>query len=151
VSKYRLPKTLHGLLKLAVEDAKKIEQMDGYELNMGEWHLGAGDEEPGRPCQVCMAGAVMVLELNMPKERSVEPGDMATSDYGRRMFAINSMRCGQFVNAYRQLHNAEPEGDNLRGLAGLQVTFQHLPMAVDGRFPWHVYLEAAEVLKEAGL
>jgi hypothetical protein len=145
-----LPRTLWGLLKIACEDAQRLELNPRYRLNMGEWH----NPRSALVCEVCMAGAVMARTLGESPERSATPGtfDEPTAD---RLYAINLLRGGVANDAYRALHGLESGAAiPCKARPALQRVEKLITAhysAGSGRAPWFVYARAVEILKGAGL
>lgn len=147
----KLPDTLSGLLRLAVEDSKLSEQQ-GHELDMGTWCY---KPEGGEKCIVCMAGAVMLQRLKPEYE---VPGEghapaMYSKDTRPKLHAINDMREGQFLSAYRQIHSksalrSDSAYDVLDAVAGIVISAYN---DYDHRAPWSTYLKVANILEKAGL
>ena len=92
--------TLHELLEIAIQDFQKILLHDDYQPNMNNWHLGSGASH-GR-CEVCLAGSVIAMSLNMPAKKTYSPSDF-NEDIGRRLEALNELRLGYIAGAYSAL------------------------------------------------
>lgn len=160
----KLPDTLSGLLRVAVEDAKKIELSDKYKLNMNYWHMPAdtyeGEKEEDRgKCYVCMAGAVMAERLGASPDQEAWPDHIANGDESThsKLLAIDLMRQGNFDSAAEELELAYPGV-----LYSLSVTASDQYGAyrraqldtrgeADYRMPWEWYLERADELERLGL
>ncbi len=55
---------MSALLRLAVNDVKKVEKLKGVELDMS---IFFGGKTKATPCAVCMAGSVLLCDVKMPK------------------------------------------------------------------------------------
>jgi hypothetical protein len=160
-----LPRKLSALLRLAVEDALRVESTPGYKLDMNQWVTPAG--QVGREyvnanpdpenCRVCMAGAVMVNRgLARPcKTLHTLPVKM-TKETKNRLYSIDSMRRGEFFYAIDLLYRPNRRPNRLsRPHHAACCLASKIVMAqfsnVLGRAPWGAYLRAADVLERAGL
>jgi len=163
-----LPNKLSALLRIAVEDAQKIEKTPGYVLDMSVWHSPANG-----PCAVCLAGSVMALRLRAPVADTVDPEDYVTvsvhdeddEDNSTRnaLWAIDSMRraclddaadeldiditdeqrdaLGDIMSVWHREYNGRaflPDGS-------INLEFKQL------RLEWSEYLAIADRLEGAGL
>lgn len=160
-----LPKKLYKLLRLAVEDAKKISKMKGYELYMGDWVEVAKESCEAPTCRVCMAGAVMVCEFKADKTKRIHDeiemygvGALEPNDYGdstgAKLFAINDMRTGDFVEAYEQLYGHGPndgEVDELLRKCGDFISGRYDDATLVCRAPWRDYMTVANWLEKANV
>jgi hypothetical protein len=143
----RLPDKLSDLLELAVADCLEVEAEGKHEFDMTVYY-----ERLNGHCAVCMAGAVMLRRL--PHEESAI--FVRTDNWGaktqKKLQAIDDMRNGGFYAAADRL-----------GLSQLGV-LEAAKRLIDetytnfdddwsklGRAPWPIYLEAADMLREAGL
>lgn len=122
----KLPDRKSALLRLAVEDAQKIEKTPGYILDMSNWHVTIADV-----CHVCMAGAVMVHTLGCTRYDPHNPLDFVESD---KLDSIDEMRGGYGT-----------------GLEAANKLIRDNFSQVTRRAPWEIYLKAADMLEEAGL
>ena len=153
----KLPTKFSALLRLTVEDCKKVEaQSDKYVFDMTVW------VEPGRQgghCAVCMAGAVMMQRLkldldeayqNMPAHSEcIEPSvyDNPTRD---KLLEINNLRTGRIMEEciYREIELSDEKEREIREIEkDIRECFDH----GKGRAPWSVYLHAADDLEKLGL
>lgn len=83
-------KKLSSLLRVAIDDLRKIERRKNYVVNMVDWYCKHGTVA----CEVCMAGAVMACRLDIPDSAvSMEPCDFS-DDVGRKLQAIDYLRFG---------------------------------------------------------
>jgi hypothetical protein len=156
-----LPRKLSALLRLAVEDALRVESRPGYKLDMHQWVTPAGqvgrgyiDASPDpENCRVCMAGAVMVnRDLARPRTTLLSLPVKMTKETKNRLYSIDSMRRGEFLYAvdprYRPHRLSRPHYAAC-SLARKIVLAQF--STVLSRAPWGAYLRAADVLEKAGL
>lgn len=143
-----LPRKLSALLRIAVEDAQKIEETPGYVLEMGAW---AEKTEAG-VCMVCMAGAVMVSRLGIDLTNSFDgaifmPSDCATNRPQLR--AIDSLRCLDIEAAARII------GADRERARAVEQEIGPLRIRCYGggldRLPWSDYLAIADCLEGAEL
>ncbi len=157
--KKELPAKLSELLRLAVEDAKKLSKNPKYVLCMLDWHLPLD-----KKCAICMAGAVMACELKTNRNDTVMPEDLG-EEVNNKLMAINALREGNIIEAFNNLN-----GDiNWTGYKG-GLSEEQLPACWEAgsiirdnyndsayrtptsdRAPWHIYLKAAKILEKAGL
>lgn len=135
---------LSALLRLAVKDSQEFEAAGGV-LDMTDW---LGTDDNGR-CYACMAGSVMrrTCDLRSRYEVNIQPGTRAWHPF----HAIDEMRTGRFVGAYRLLYGALVP-DWLRELE-LELTrkFTSDEEGFDELQSWSTYLECADMLEKAGL
>lgn len=111
------PARLSELLELAIADARRLDH-DRYTPMWMTWH------RPRRldgKCMVCLAGAVIAGTLGCPTGTSI---DIATSDsadpksttisdkrWRHALWALDSAREGDWLDAFRALHGAHPDGE----------------------------------------
>lgn len=144
-----LPACLCGLLRRAVEDAMAVEEMPGYKLNMGVWHM------PNGVCQVCMAGAVMARTLKVERDSECEPTDLSQG-IAQKLYAVNCLRAGNVLGAFGYLHRFCPGGlpanqNVAMHTAGGLIREDFLKHNRRLRAEWKVYLKAADLLEAVGL
>lgn len=148
--KKKLPNKLSALLRLAVEDAKICARTKGYKLNMRRWHEPWPEK---KICEVCMAGAVLAVELQMPWEQSYLHVSSDSDPYRQHIFAINSLRVGNTALALLELSGyarfARLGADDRLVLDGIGAQIRKNIRG--GRAPWLVYLRAAKKLERMGL
>lgn len=160
-----LPNKLYKLLRIAVDDAEKLDSDPRFNLAMGTWISKIDDG----PCNVCLAGAVMVCELNALKNKefrrtledngnaALSPHDVTTSrKVAEKLEAIDDMRAGRIRAAaytvlgkrsaanrfFKELSSAE---HLVLGLAESAITDNY--MSDIGRAPWEDYRVAADLLE----
>lgn len=144
----KLPNKLSELLRLAVRDAQAVEQRDGYRLDMLVFH----EPRRGGSCAVCMAGAVIANTLEGDPSCDLAPADFDQDTW--RLWAIDSMRQGAFVDALNELlHPNERDATRLdrRACNQARALVEAAYRRNINRAPWPVYLEAADILAKAGL
>jgi hypothetical protein len=138
----KLPDTLSGLLRVAVEDAKKCEADPRYELDMGVWHT---PKDGADVCLVCMAGAVMAQRLEVAPTASLGLADL--DDGGEHFFAINAMRSGYLEEAASMLR-VEWTSEQETALGRLEaLMLRELSHARATRLPWERYEYYADQLE----
>jgi hypothetical protein len=142
-----LPNKLSDLLELAVRDAQACEaEPKKFKLAMGHWLT----EDRG-VCLVCMAGAVMVKTLGVTVDRNKEQHP-STTGYRPQLFAIDSMRIGDFVDAADELGIDAKTSERARdAIHRCESTIAAHRSEELRRASWGAYLECANVLREAGL
>ena len=88
---------LHVLAQVAVDDMESCFHKEHYAFNSLAWHY----ESYGR-CKICLAGAVMAQTMLVPHRQRADPSHHG--DASRiRLYAINSIREGNYINAYEWL------------------------------------------------
>ena len=105
----RLPNTLHGLLRVAIDDARNLDRIK-YQPEYSRWHEPLGTDR----CAVCLAGAVIAGSMGLSPSVFCDPLEFERPVY-RKLQALNEMRTGYFCLAWRVLH---------------EVGFQPVPEAV---------------------
>lgn len=95
--KFEKPKTLNGLLFLAIEDFKKALKDPKCKIDMDTWYSGTGR---GR-CKVCLAGSVLRYSLRLKLGKGISlrllPTDI-DNPWPSYLRAINRLRVGH-INA----------------------------------------------------
>lgn len=101
----KLPDTLSGLLRVALDDLEKVEQMPDYTINMSVWHRPYNTLR-GRGCSVCLAGSMLVTR-GASKEDNITPHSLGLSRVDtEKLFGVNRLRMGDVCAAYRCLERA---------------------------------------------
>jgi len=156
-----LPSKLSALLRLAVEDVMVVEQDPRYVLDMDWYHQPSWDfSGQGRvTCRVCLAGAVMVRDLNADISQELIPLKFGVN--ASKLRAIDAMRAAQFATAYEHLHGPlSPRWprDPACAAAVYLPVLEEAKVRVeagwdfeDRRADWSSYLAAADILEQAGL
>ena len=98
MSEVKLPDTIHGLLRVAIDDLKKCQASKNYKIEMSEWHEPYGDD-----CFVCMAGAVMAQTLMADITESYSPKSFG--EHARHLVEINYLRAGSSVYLSSEKNN----------------------------------------------
>jgi len=96
-----LPDTLSGLLACAIDDARQLDR-SLYLPYAGEWHV-----QQQNLCQVCLSGAVMASSLEADPLKELSPSDFP-QDAMNKLFALNRMRCGDWITAWHHLYGGSP-------------------------------------------
>lgn len=150
-----LPRTLSGLLRVAVRDAQAAE-VSGVTLDMGVWisSYGAG-------CSACMAGAVM-LQLDREKALCCICNPSVPFQFAQKtgvahletmLYAVDDMRQGEMFSAYNNVYGGELEPTEEQEVA-LENAARIIGCEYDVELmlsPWKTYLQAADELEKAGL
>ena len=97
-----LPKTLNGLLAVAVSDAKSLNRKL-YIPHFAYWHR----PRIGHRCEVCLAGSLIASSLECNRNDNVLVHRLDET-LKVKVEALNAMRRGDFTNAYRILYNRRP-------------------------------------------
>ena len=159
-SETKLPKTLHGLLRVAVGDCIQLERNPRYRFNMGDWHVPmlreAGDI---KRCEICMAGAVMANTLHTSPEEYEEPDSFYNTgshiyrrDLCAAFFAIDQLRKGYVSSAYETLYGKSPLTEIKNALLPISVLIKKAYVEANcTRAPYKVYMDAVEMLQEIGI
>lgn len=91
----RLPGRPSELLRLALADLDAAKK-SGVEINMDDW-VGRGQK---KKCAVCLAGAVMISRLDVPRDgRHSSPLEAHVNAEWRALQALNSLRSGWLEDA----------------------------------------------------
>lgn len=143
---------LSVMLRQAVSDARAVERMKRYKLNMNVWHE-RWDNHKETPCSVCLAGATLIKRSNARLSDNIYELDRKVTPLtSRKLQAINDMRSGSFSEALFKLRGggrAPTTGAQHEALR--RAMFLVTDSYVSDRAPWAVYLAAADALAEAGL
>ncbi len=92
----KLPKKPSALIRLALDDLRKVERSKKYKVNMNVYHIPFDSI-----CNVCLAGAVMAKTLKIP------PYSVSSTfnfNEGDKLRAINWLRCGSVDVAFHILN-----------------------------------------------
>ena len=98
----KLPSTMAGLLKVAIDDAHKLDHAI-YFPNHNEWH----NPDESHYCEVCLAGCVIAGRLQAP------PSDRFSSlNFDERtedlLDALDNMRNGRWRHAFALIYDFIP-------------------------------------------
>lgn len=83
----KLPNKPSQLIDLAIDDLEKVENSERYRVNMSEWHTPYDET-----CHVCLAGAVMAMELQADPLDELCPEDFEQLDGA--LLALDQFRRG---------------------------------------------------------
>ncbi len=97
-----IARSLSTVLAAAISDARSLDPQT-YRPNCVAWH---SFDEDGQ-CQVCLAGSLIAGTLQAPSNMTLTPHRFA-SDTPRILEAVNYIRDGQWVMAYRRFHSRWP-------------------------------------------
>lgn len=111
----QLPKSLSGLLELAIKDARSLDP-SLYHPRHRDWYF----KPISGPCQLCLAGSVIAGTLKPAHYRLITPTYFGV-DMSNLLFAIDSMRCGYWCRAFYQVHGSYPTGRIRDRLSNLPV------------------------------
>ena len=137
--------TLHGLLRVALDDARKVDR-DVYLPVKLQWHYA----DTGKQCEVCLAGFVMVRHLRANPWESLLPA-VYREQTQRRLLAIDALGRGEVETAWSHLHPAiSPPYQELFEQAEA-VAGAHFNSWEDWDAEMPVYERLHDALKEAGL
>lgn len=101
---HELPGTLHQMLALAVADARRIDRND-YLPSFGDWHTPTDDGL----CAICLAGSVLAGTLGASPHSQAMPF-LKNNAYFRKLEALDSSRCGKWIEAFCFMHRKPPTG-----------------------------------------
>ena len=101
---HKLPYTLHEMLTLAVADARSIKRSD-YLPSYSDWHT---PKEHGQ-CAICLAGGVLAGTLGVSPHSEAMPF-LLNNAYFRKLEALDSSRCGEWIDAFKHMHRVWPTG-----------------------------------------
>jgi len=97
---------LSVLLELALIDLARFMRMKNHKIEMNAVWLHVDDNcEPvsdSNPCEACLAGAVMYMELACPPQSNPEPQDYDEA-ISSRLLALNMLRMGAVQQAANNL------------------------------------------------
>ena len=105
-------KSLAALLETAIDDSRKLAQRDDLYVPMSrEWHapiVDNGDNPHFGKCAVCLAGAMIAMTLKRtPKE--IYSACRAPIFSRDALYALDSLRQGDFIGAYEELEHGLAE------------------------------------------
>ncbi len=101
-----LPQYPSELIRVALNDLKKIEKDPAYTVNMNCWHIPAGtfifDTLDPTECHVCFAGSVMAKTFDVAIAESIRPDDF--NDINNIKFrALDRFRRGDVSEGFSRL------------------------------------------------
>ena len=143
----RPPAKLSDLIELAISDAGRLDRTR-YVPTWMTWHRpqpgGNAAGETGK-CIVCLAGAVIAATLECDTQARIEiasvdscdPASVTITDRAWRhaLRALDSAREGNWVDAFRAVHDTEPDDD-------LYNALRETPKPVHGEFTTWYELDA---------
>ena len=94
--------TLHDLLGTSVADSRKLRRRT-YRPHYYEWH---SMNDHGQ-CEICLGGSLIAGTLQFSPQTDLAPW-MLPSATERKIVALDAMRSGDWVIAYRILYRREP-------------------------------------------
>lgn len=89
-----LPDLPSELIRVAIEDTKKILKDEHYKLDLRRWH--DYDKDDGR-CTVCFGGAVMSKSLGLSPNITAIPSSFSNSN-ARKLSALDCFRSGKLYD-----------------------------------------------------
>lgn len=148
--KTRPPKTLSGLIRLAVNDARKLDR-DAYWPVCNTWHEPSG-RQSGAVCRICLAGAVIAGTLGAPTDADVRFLDQIDdTEWVDALTAIDHARTGKWRLARMKLGH-EPTVKDDAAMASVAYPLQ-MNFGNWEEFETHLHSleERAAQLEAAGL
>ena len=105
-SNARLPATMSGLMKAAIDDARTLDRTTYYPFSR-EWHNAY---HRSSRCKVCLAGCIIAGSLNIDPQVSV---DSASFDKRTESLldALDQMRYGIWSKAHRLIYGDVASND----------------------------------------
>jgi len=91
------------LIRDAIHDLTLQEKQKGVRIEMSDWHFPRG----GGVCHQCLAGSVMSRRLGVDTNDNKFPFDFP-KDVAARLRALDHLRYGSIVFAYRKLELVRP-------------------------------------------
>lgn len=139
----KLPNKPSALLRLAVNDCKKVQKMKTRKLQMLSWHHWSSIDNV---CSVCMAGSIMDRTLKVDLKRNIIPADF-DFDKQNKLHAVNEMRNGNFDSAFSLLDMKDKYNYKINQISSfVSRNFCFFK----NRAPWNIYLKAADMLEALG-
>lgn len=101
-----LPNTLGELLRIALEDFKKVAAEGKYGIDMRTYIDLEYDEGASKRCVVCLAGAVLVTRIapGAGLELARDVMNRLREDTLYKLCAIDALRSGRLASAYGYLY-----------------------------------------------
>jgi hypothetical protein len=116
--KNSLPDKPSELLEVALHDLELVEQNPLYEIDMSKWHSAGQTSkrfengivvETNTPCEVCLAGSVLAMSLEIPRDTYVDPCDLGDQVLHNKLLAIDQLRRGEIDEALDRLSIEQPD------------------------------------------
>ncbi len=124
------PERLSDLIDLAIADARKLDR-DRYTPTAITWHRPDPLENK---CMVCLAGSVIAGTLGCEIEASIEivtsdndePQSTTITDkrWRHALWALDTARGGDWLDAFKALHGAHPEGKIYEALEAIPAPLE---------------------------
>ena len=121
------PAKLSDLIELAIADARRLDRTR-YTPMWLTWHRPS--PRNGK-CMVCLGGAVVAGTLECPTDTEIDisthqdkaPESVAITDetWRHALWALDSSREGDWLEAFRALHGSYPEGELYDALEALSA------------------------------
>lgn len=94
-----LPNKPSELIRVALQDLRKVERSKKYLISMESWHMPTHLYSSELPkCYVCLAGAVMAKEFDIPVDDYATPYTFPRK-IEDKLIALNNFRCGWIYSA----------------------------------------------------
>ena len=153
----KLPDKLSDYIELAVEDAKKCEADNRYDLYMNRWH-DPGYHNPDDKCLVCLGGSVMAQTLEAPIDEDVRPGHYERA-IRNKLYALDCVRLGNLHSAalmfkycdYNEPTRLKLGEDETEKIEPIKTELARTYDRQQYRCSWEGILEAAKQLRAIGL
>ncbi len=147
-----LPRKISELLELGLKSLNECESDPNYQIDFQNWHLG--DDLPGEPCKVCLAGSIMAKVLKVEIDTNLSPRDLVFNkdlsyDDCDALEALNDLRCGSVCMAAQVL--GEDYSQNQKAWMLMNGNRNITPYAVDKNMFKNEMNVLVEELKEMGL
>ena len=114
-----LPDKLSELLAVALHDMDQVRALPGrFVIDMSMWHTPVQTQDVSI-CQVCLAGAVMAMTLEIPDRVFSEPYLLDSSN---KLSALDYLRTGNVFGAARTMGTVMPAVISDAGQALLAFT-----------------------------
>jgi len=153
-----LPKTLSGLIRIALKDEDRMFKSPMYYIDMSEWHLPAGyGPKNNRVCRVCLAGAVMAGTLGLDHTQYETPGSLLPDDESDRLGSLDSVRTGDMFEALVEgrfigIEDAIVIGTEIKNAIGKPPIYRSQRIKPEKRKEWRKWMfRCAKELEARGL
>jgi len=94
--------SMSNLLETAISDARNLNPTT-YRPNSTSWHSADGDDH----CHVCLSGSVIAGTLQATPDLTLNPYSF-TGETTRKLDALNFMRCGDWIMAFKRFYKHWP-------------------------------------------
>lgn len=95
-----LPQYPSELIRVALDDLRKVEKDSRYKVTMSVWHRDSSNFNI--PCEVCLAGSVIAKSLGANINAVTNPTEYP-SDIDLKLQALDFFRSGRVSNAFKTL------------------------------------------------